>query len=78
MFIIGGTPAGCFGIVFRDRAELDEVIESLKLLRKDEVFLDKPIVYCRLPKEGLTSDESMETYRALLRMVEKDCWDKPS
>lgn len=75
MYIIAGTPNGCTGIVFKDRAELDEVIKGLQHLKKDEIFLDRPLVYCNFPG-SVDSDEMTGTYNRLLKMVEAEPWEK--
>ena len=74
MFVISGTPKGCTGIVFKDRAELEEVIEGLNRLKDDEIFIDRPIVYCQFPGE-INSDEITEVYRSLREMVETKPWE---
>ena len=73
MFVIAGDK-GCAGIVFRDRAELEDVIKGLNRLKDDEIFIDKPLLYCRYPKE-ISSDDMMESYKKLLAMVESSPWE---
>lgn len=74
MYVIAGAAKGCVGIVFKDRADLEHVIKGLTRLKDDEIFIDRPLVYCSFPG-SVSSDEMMENWKSLMKMVEAEPWE---